>query len=73
MASGSSGSSGAMWATNLKIGFIVVLTLALYTAVANMIPQVQSEVPVALSFAANVSDAAHSSVITFENLGVVLI
>ena len=34
-----------MWGTNLKVGGVVIGTLALYTAVANMIPQIQSEVP----------------------------
>ncbi len=34
-----------MLRTNLKILFTVIGTLAVYTAVANMIPQVQSEVP----------------------------
>ncbi len=34
-----------MWGTNLKIFLTVVGTLAVYTAVANLIPQVQSAVP----------------------------
>lgn len=34
-----------MFVTNLKILVVVALTLAAYTLVANMIPQVQSEVP----------------------------
>ncbi|HEY5644576.1 MAG TPA: c-type cytochrome [Pseudomonadales bacterium] len=34
-----------MFATNLKIVVVVVLTLAAYALVANMIPQIQSEVP----------------------------
>lgn len=34
-----------MWRTNLKIALTVLGTLAVYTAVANMIPQVESEVP----------------------------
>lgn len=34
-----------MWRTNLKILLTVVGTLAVYTAVANMIPQVRSAVP----------------------------
>ena len=46
---------GSMLATNLKIGSIVVVTLALYTAVANMIPQVQSEVPQELDLGAEVT------------------
>jgi mono/diheme cytochrome c family protein len=44
-----------MWATNLRIIGIVVGTLALYTLIANKIPQVQSEVPHALSLGANVT------------------
>ena len=43
-----------MWVTNAKIVGIVVGTLALYTLIANKIPQVQSEVPQALSLGANV-------------------
>lgn len=39
-----------MFATNLKIALIVLGTLAAYTAVANMIPQIESEVPEALEF-----------------------
>jgi mono/diheme cytochrome c family protein len=34
-----------MFATNLKIAIVVVLTLAAYTLLANMIPQIESEVP----------------------------
>jgi mono/diheme cytochrome c family protein len=44
-----------MWATNLRIIGIVLGTLALYTLIANKIPQVQSEVPRALSLGANVT------------------
>jgi mono/diheme cytochrome c family protein len=40
---------------NLKIFAVVIGTLAIFTLVANSIPQVQSEVPVDLSFGANVS------------------
>ena len=40
---------------NLKIFGVVIGTLALFTLVANSIPQVQSEVPLALSFGADVS------------------
>jgi mono/diheme cytochrome c family protein len=47
--------SGSMWATNLKIALTVVVTLALYTMVANMIPQVQSEVPQELDLGAEVT------------------
>jgi len=44
-----------VWATNAKIVGIVLGTLALYTLIANKIPQVQSEVPQALSLGANVT------------------
>jgi mono/diheme cytochrome c family protein len=44
-----------MWATNLRIIGIVLGTLALYTLIANKIPQVQSEVPHALTMSANVT------------------
>src|SRR2546422_5327364 len=44
-----------MWATNLKIVGVVLGTLALYTLIANKIPQVQSEVPQALTLGANVT------------------
>ncbi len=44
-----------MWATNLRIFGVVLGTLALYTLIANKIPQVQSEVPHALSLGANVT------------------
>ncbi len=44
-----------MWGTNLRVAGVVVGTLALYTGVANMIPQVQSEVPRQLSLGANVT------------------
>ncbi len=44
-----------MWATNLRIIGVVLGTLALYTLIANKIPQVQSEVPHALSLGANVT------------------
>jgi len=40
---------------NLKIFAVVIGTLATFTLVANSIPQIQSEVPVDLSFGANVS------------------
>src|SRR5258708_15195669 len=43
-----------MWATNAKIIGIVLGTLALYTLIANKIPQVESEVPQALALGANV-------------------
>jgi len=44
-----------MWATNLKVVGIVLGTLALYTLIANKIPQVQSEVPQTLTLGANVT------------------
>lgn len=42
-----------MWRTNLKIVLTVVGTLAVYTGVANMIPQVRSEVPETLQLGAD--------------------
>ncbi|MFQ5688921.1 MAG: c-type cytochrome [Gemmatimonadota bacterium] len=45
----------SMWRTNLNIGLTVAGTLAVYTAVANMIPQVQSEVPEAVSISGDVT------------------
>ena len=44
-----------MWRTNLKVIGVVFGTLALYTLIANKIPQIQSEVPQSLSFGANVT------------------
>ena len=44
-----------MWAINLRIFGVVLGTLALYTLIANKIPQVQSEVPHALALGANVT------------------
>jgi mono/diheme cytochrome c family protein len=44
-----------MWATNLRILGVVLGTVALYTLLANAIPQVQSEVPEELSFTGDVS------------------
>jgi mono/diheme cytochrome c family protein len=44
-----------VWATNLKIVGVVLGTLALYTLIANKIPQVQSEVPRALALGADVT------------------
>src|SRR5207302_29336 len=49
------GEGAAMWATNLKVLGIVLGTLALYTLIANKIPQVQSEVPQTLTLGANVT------------------
>jgi mono/diheme cytochrome c family protein len=44
-----------MWATNLKIVGVVLGTLGFYTLIANKIPQVQSEVPQALTLGANIT------------------
>lgn len=42
-----------MWRTNLAVGLIVLGTLAVYTGVANMIPQVESDVPEELVLSAD--------------------
>jgi mono/diheme cytochrome c family protein len=42
-------------ATNLKVFGVVLATLLFYTALANMIPQVESDVPQELSFSAQVT------------------
>lgn len=44
-----------MLATNLKILVVVLLTLAAYTLVANMIPQIESEVPEELDLSGEVT------------------
>jgi mono/diheme cytochrome c family protein len=44
-----------MWGTNLKILGVVLGTIALYTLLANAIPQIESEVPEELSFTGEVS------------------
>jgi len=44
-----------VWATNLRIIGVVLGTLALYTLIANKIPQMQSDVPRALTLGANVT------------------
>jgi mono/diheme cytochrome c family protein len=44
-----------MWAINLRIAAVVLGTLAIYTLIANKIPQVQSEVPRALALGADVT------------------
>jgi len=44
-----------MWRTNLRILAVVLGTLGLYTLIANKIPQVQSDVPRALTLGANVT------------------
>ncbi|MGH7558824.1 MAG: c-type cytochrome [Gemmatimonadota bacterium] len=46
-----------MWATNLKILAVTLGTIVFYTLVANVIPQVESEVPEELSFTGEVSAA----------------
>ena len=46
-----------MLAENLRILSVVIGTLAVFTLVANSIPQVQSEVPQELTFGANVTEA----------------
>src|SRR5687768_11769690 len=42
-----------MWKTNLKVFGIVLGTLAVYTLLANSIPQIESEVPQELTFGAD--------------------
>jgi mono/diheme cytochrome c family protein len=44
-----------MWRTNLAVALVVIGTLAVYTAVANVIPQVESEVPTELALGADVT------------------
>jgi mono/diheme cytochrome c family protein len=44
-----------MWATNLKVGAVVIGTIMVYTLLANAIPQVQSEVPEELTLGENVT------------------
>lgn len=44
-----------MWRTNLRILAVVLGTLGFYTLIANKIPQVQSEVPKALTLGADVT------------------
>lgn len=46
-----------MWMTNVKVVLVVLVTLGLYTWVANSIPQLESEVPEELSFTGAVSEA----------------
>lgn len=46
-----------MLAENLRILSVVIGTLAVFTLIANSIPQVQSEVPQDLDFSANVTEA----------------
>lgn len=44
-----------MWATNLKVFLVVIGTVALYTLLANSIPQVESAVPQELTLSAEAS------------------
>lgn len=44
-----------MWRTNLKVVLVVLVTVSAYTAVANWIPQIESEVPETLSFSGDVT------------------
>lgn len=44
-----------MWRTNLKVVLVAAVVLGFYTAVAHIIPQLQSEVPENLSLGANVT------------------
>ncbi len=46
-----------MWATNLKILGVTIGTIVLYTLLANVIPQIESEVPEELIFTGEVSAA----------------
>ena len=47
-----------MWRTNLKVGVVALLVVGFYTAVAHVIPQLQSEVPEALDLKAGVTPEA---------------
>jgi mono/diheme cytochrome c family protein len=44
-----------MWQTNLKVITVVLVTVSAYTAVANWIPQIESEVPETLTFSGEVT------------------
>lgn len=44
-----------MWRTNLTVALLVLGTIGVYTAVANMIPQVESAVPEAVDLGADVT------------------
>ncbi len=46
-----------MFVTNLKIAVVVILTLMAYSLLANMIPQIESEVPEALELSGDVTPA----------------
>ncbi len=64
--------SRRMLVENLKIFGVVIGTIATFTFIANAIPQLQSEVPIALSFGANVSaeELIESGEILFNGAGV---
>lgn len=47
-----------MWKTNLKVLAVTLVVLAFYTMVANVIPQLQSEVPEALDLSSGVTSEA---------------
>lgn len=47
-----------MWKTNLKVLFVALLVVGFYTGVAHIIPQLESEVPEALSLSADVTPEA---------------
>lgn len=47
-----------MWRTNLKVGTVGLVVILFYTAVAHMIPQLESEVPAALALGADVTPEA---------------
>ena len=61
-----------MLVENLKIVAVVIGTLATFTLVANAIPQIRSEVPVDLSFGADVSaeELTSSGEVLFNGAGV---
>jgi mono/diheme cytochrome c family protein len=47
-----------MWKTNLKVLLVALMVVGFYTVVANIIPQLQSEVPEALNLGAGVTPEA---------------
>ena len=47
-----------MWKINLKVLGVTVVVMAFYTMVANVIPQLQSEVPAALDLSAGATPEA---------------
>ena len=47
-----------MWKTNLKIVTVGVLTMGFYTFIAQIIPQLESEVPATLDLSAGVTPEA---------------